>query len=356
MRTGRTAAMPRSTPPLSAINLNLLRVLGTVVSVRSVSRAASLLGVSQSAVSHALRELRELLDDPLIVRAGHAIVPTPFAERIGRRLHRGLEEFERALSEEAVFDAASSARSFTIAAEDHMAAIVLQSVVWHVRHYAPSVTFRVLSPGDSSVAALERGDVDLVIGTGLYDDALRQTTILTDRFGCLVRRDHPDVQGCITLAQLAQLPHAVLARPEAGLEDVERALVSAGVQRRVAVELPYFLLAPSLVPFSDLVLIAPRTLGMLFALGYPLQVLDPPLALPTIQEQMYWHARFDGHPANAWLRETVVKCVTEYFWRLHDGGNPPMVGSWPDVFRPLADHERENSAPARPAAARDPAD
>lgn len=323
--------MARTLLPLSAVNLNLLRVLEAVVTARSVSGAAVRLGVSQSAVSHALRELRELFDDPLLERSGHGMALTPFADRVGRRLQRGLAELEKALAEEVAFEPASSSRTFTIAADDHMAAIVLQSMVWMVRREAPEVTFRLVTPAARTMRAdLESGEIDVGIGPDLLDEGLHRTPLVSDCFACVVRRDHPEIRGAISLDQLAGARHAVLGRRDTVLQQLEQTLLGAGVRRRVAVEVPYMLLAPTLVPFSDLVLIAPRVLGELFAFGFPLQVLDPPLALPQIRESMYWHPRVGADPAHAWLRGKIVSCVDEFFARM-SAQRLRLVGEWPSI-------------------------
>lgn len=315
-------------PSLNAVNLNVLRVLRPLVEHRSVSKAARELGVTQSAVSHALRHLRALLDDPLLVRGPDGMMPTPAAERLADRFSGGFLEIERALGDHLGFDPATATREFTIAAQDHIAAIVTQSLVWMVPRAAPNVSFRVVDPS-------ERLQVDLILGSAGAPHrtdlpTLRSSSLLSDRFVCVVRRDHPEVCGAISLAQLSRLPHVALARADDSLERLEDALAGAGVVRRALVTLPYFLLAPSLVPFSDLVLIVPRTLGELFAFGYPLQVLEPPLELPAIEERMYWDERLDHDPAQRWLRQQILASVEEFFARIRDQ-RMPLVGSWPEI-------------------------
>lgn len=320
-------------PLRSNVNLNLIRSLAVLLEERNVSRAAARLGVTQSAVSHALGQLRGLLGDPLLVRGASGMVPTPRAERLGPRVSRALEELERAFGELAAFDPAAARRTFTLAAGDHMAGILLQAIVWTGLREAPGVAVHVV-PFDAGRLSLEleRGKVDLAIGPPLARDAnLRQRTLFKDRLACVVRRDHAEIRDEVHLDQLRRYPHVVLSRDDESLRRVDAALRDHGVERQVAVELPYFLLAPALLPFADLVLIAPYTLGALFAQGYPLQVLDLPIELPDMQVNAYWHPRADADPSHVWLRQQVRHCVLEFFERTRIVVEDVIVGSWPEL-------------------------
>jgi DNA-binding transcriptional LysR family regulator len=315
------------------MNLNLVRVLSVLLAERSVSRAAARLGVTQSAVSHALSQLRQLLGDPLLVRGAAGMVPTPRAEQLAPRVARALDDLERALGEAAAFEPTTAVRSFTLAAGDHMAGILLQAIVWMGLREAPGVSIRVVPFHAARVALeLERGDVDIAIGPPFARDAdLRQKGLFRDRICCVVRKDHTEIQGKVDLDQLRRCAHVVMSREDESLRRVDDALRDHGVERRVAVELPYFLLAPALVPFADLVLLAPYTLGALFAQGYPLQVLELPIELPSIQVNAYWHPRADADAAHVWLRQQVRRCVDEFFRRTRILVQDAIVGVWPEL-------------------------
>ena len=322
--------MPRTDLDASAINLNQLRVLEALVELRSVSLAAQRLGVTQSAVSHALRQLRELFEDPLLVRGRSGMMPTPRAERLAQRLQRGFAEIAGALAEETSFDPATATNHFTVAAWDHMAAVVLEGLVWGGRRAAPNVTLRVVPFDPLHVAEdLESGRVDVAIGAQMDESTgLRQRLLFRDDFACVVSDQHPAIRDKVELAHLTEFQHVVVSRDHASFRQVEAVLAERGIERRVALELPYFLLAPALIPVTELILIAPRTLGTLFALGYPLRVLDLPFELPAIREHAYWHARVDADPAHRWLREQLWRCLESFLLRV-GGTEEPLVGEWP---------------------------
>jgi DNA-binding transcriptional LysR family regulator len=314
------------------MNLNLMRALAVLVEERSVSRAAARLGVTQSAASHILRQLRENLGDALLVRGPSGMVPTPRAEEIASRVRVALDELERAVTAVMPFDPTTATRTFTVAAGDHVAGILLQAIVWRGLREGPGLSVRVVPFDPRQLPSrLERGEIDLAVGHPIADRLdLRQQTLFTDRLVCIVRQGHAEVRGCVTVEQLKRLPHVVLTRDDTTLRQVEDALQRLQIRRHVAVELPYFLLAPSLIPFSDLLLIAPYTLGALFAQGYPLDVLELPIQLPEMRVNTYWHERFEADPAHAWLRGQVALCVKEFFARTSIKGDV-LVGSWPEI-------------------------
>jgi DNA-binding transcriptional LysR family regulator len=284
-------------------------------------------------VSHALSHLRDLLGDPLLVRGANGMVATPRAEQLAPRIRSALDELGRALGEVTTFDPASAERSFTLAAGDHMAGVLLQAIVWMGLREAPGVGIRVVPFVTAKLALdLERGDTDLAIGPPLGRDAdLRQQALFKDRIACVVRNDHVEIRSKVDLDQLRRFPHVVMSRDDESLRRIDDALRAHGVERRVAVELPYYLLAPALLPFADLVLLAPYTLGALFAQGYPLQVLELPIELPAMQVNAYWHPRADGDAAHVWLRHQVRRCVREFFARTRIALDDAIVGVWPEI-------------------------
>lgn len=325
----------RPAAALASLNLNLLRSLAVLIEERSVSRAATRLGVTQSAVSHALAQLREQLGDALLVRGATGMVPTPRAERLAARVRGAIEELERALAETTAFDPATTKRTFTLASGDHMAGVIVQAMAWMGLREAPEVSVRVVPFEPQRLATqLQRGEVDVAVGPSIADRLdLRQTLLFSDRVACIVRRDHPEVKGALTLDQLRRLPHVMLSSDET-LRRVEDALRDQGVTRRVSIEVPYFLLAPSIIPFADFLLIAPRTLGSLFARGYPLRVLDLPVEVPDVRMNAYWHERYDADSGHQWLLAQVRRCVKSFFEQ-SDMQTGVVVGEWTNHVREL---------------------
>lgn len=314
---------------LSAISMNLLRTLHVLLEERSVSGAATRLGVTPSAVSHALRQLRDAFEDPLLVRGQSGMVPTALAMRLYESLNPAIQAIEQALSHDMRFDPETSDRTFTIAAGDHMTAVVLQGLASRGGMPGPRLAIRVV-PFDAlhNPSDLESGAVDLVIGAELADTrGLRQRTLFTDEFACLIWRQHPDVKRKLDFELLQRLPRAVASRSHASFRILEARLIELGLEPRIALELPYFLLAPTLVIGSRMVLFAPRTLGVLFSLGYDLRVLPPPIELPSITEFGYWHERFDADPGHTWFRQMVWSCVNAFREKIAEVPEA-MLGRW----------------------------
>jgi DNA-binding transcriptional LysR family regulator len=295
---------------LSRMNLTHLRALDALLSERSVTRAARRLGLSQSAISHALRGLRDTLGDELLVRGGGGMVPTARAEALAQPLHRALRELEAALAIRPGFDAATSRRTFTLSMPDGFALTTLPGLLRILRDEAPGIDLDVRPPMQqrTTAMALESGEVDLAVGGGLdAASGLRTRVLLDETFACLVRSDHPSIKEGLDLDTYCALPHALMSPSGSGLGVVDRALATLGRSRRVAVRIRFFLAAPTVVANSDMVLTGPRDQLRRFTEMAPLRLLEPPLALPGFRVRIYWHDRTHDEPAHQWLREAIVR-------------------------------------------------
>ncbi len=296
------------TSPLERLNLHHLRALDALLAERSVTRAAGRLGVTQSAVSHALRGLRETLDDALLVRGPGGMVPTPRAEALAAPLRRALGDLEAALDESPVFAPATSRRTFTLGMGDGFTLTILPPLLAHLRISAPGVDLNVVPvPGGRTASVLTHSDLDLTFGVMVPEgDGLRTRALFDDDFACLIRRDHPEVGEQMDLDTYCRLPHALMSPSGSGPGIVDRVLAESGRSRRVALRIRYFLAAPLVVAHSDLVLTGPRRQLVRLAEHAPLRVLDPPIALPTFTRRIFWHARLQRDPGHRWLREVVA--------------------------------------------------
>ena len=295
-------------PLLAEMNLNLLLALDALLAERSVSRAAARIGVTQPAMSQSLRHLRALFDDALLVRDRGAMVPTPRAEGLGVPLRQALVELQRALDGDAGFDPATAQRRFTLAAGDHVAVTLLPALLEQISAQAPGVDIDVRPLEVRRLQdVLTTGEVDVAMSAGLaLTGELVQQTLYTSGFACLVRRGHPAVRGTLDLAQYVALPHALISPRGEGASVVDTVLEAMGKRRRVALRVPYFLAAPLIVARSDLILTAPRLLAETFARTHPLQLIEPPLELPTFDIVQVWHGRYQHDPGHRWLRHTIA--------------------------------------------------
>ena len=298
---------------LQQLNLHHLRALDALLAERNVTRAASRLGMTQSAVSHALGGLREALGDPLLVRGRGRMVPTPRAEALAGPLHAALLALEAALVEGPRFDPATANRTFVMAMGDAFSLTLLPQLLRIVRQEAPGVDLDVRpAPGGSSAVALERGDVDLAFGVDIPNVvALRTRALFEDSFACLVREGHPEVGATLDLDTFCRLPHALMSPEGSGPGVVDRVLAELGRSRRVALRIRYFVAAPLVVSESDLILTGPRRQLTRLAQRAPLRVLEPPMPMPHFTTRMIWHLRAQEDPAHRWLREAVVRALRE---------------------------------------------
>ncbi|MEZ4449177.1 MAG: LysR family transcriptional regulator [Nannocystaceae bacterium] len=294
--------------PLSRVNLNLLVALAALLDEQNVTRAAERLGVTQSAMSHTLRQLRELVGDPILVRGGRGMVLTPRAQALRAPLTLGLGELSRVIEGSLSWDPARASRRFRVAAGDYIGVRVLPPLIEVITREAPGVDL-VVRPVEPRSAAvdLESGAIDVII-TLTLDPApgLRRRALLGDDFACLARRDHPEIRGDLDLDTYCRLAHVLISLDGDGESVVDRALAALGRRRRVALRVPYFLAAPMVVARSDYILTAPANLCREFAEHFPLQVLRAPVVLPGFTLSQIWHERFDEDPAHRWLRERLA--------------------------------------------------
>lgn len=291
------------------VDLNLLVCLHALVLERNVTRAAERQGVSQPAMSAALAKLRDLFKDPLLVRTSHGMVLTRRALELAEPVARTLREIESLLQQPGEFDPGTSHRTFRLQGTDYVESVLLSPLVTKVRHIAPNAKVLYRSPDPKRLAEdLETGELDMGIG---YIPSpvphLRTQLVFRDRFVCLARRSHPSIKGKLTIEQYAALPHVqVLPRDSAmyatALDD---ALGMLNVARQVVLWEPSFLNVPQLVATSDVVTTIPERVARHFAHMLPLQLIDPPVVLPTIEVRMFWAEWAMQDPGHRWLRGLV---------------------------------------------------
>lgn len=298
---------------LGAIDLNLLHALDVLLQERNVTRAAVRLGLTQSAMSHRLKRLRELLDDPLLVPGRGGLVATVRAHQLGHALRCALEDLRGALVRRDRFDPATSERTFVVVTTDFAELEILPRVLQVTSREAPRICTVMREPWPGMIPALERGEVDLVVGPSLpVQPGLVQRRVAEDDFACCVRADHPRVRRRLDLAGYVELRHLVITPTGGdGISPVDTALAERSLRRKVALRVPHFIGAPFIIARSDLLLTAPRSLLAHAADLLPLRLFEPPLPLPPIRSVMTWHERASDDPGHAWLRELAATCTRE---------------------------------------------
>ena len=313
-------------PNFLNLDLNLLRVFDALFEERSVTRAGSRLGVTQSAVSHALARLRDLLGDELFIKGPDGMVPTAKARAVGPRLRAGLLELQSALMADS-FDPVTADYRYNIAANPYACAILLPKVVQHVRSHAPGVEIRVSQDGIDIAEALDTGRLDLAMGSySKVPGHLGRRDLLHDRLVWVLRADHPSAQEPLTLERLADLQHVVRAVTDENTEALDGVIVERGLERRVAQDgdgaltsalaaigrqrqvrltVPNTHTALAVVGETDLVALVPWRLGMALADHYRLRLMDPPYPGPETQLSIVWHLQHGASPALKWLLDVV---------------------------------------------------
>lgn len=293
---------------LGAVDLNLLVVLQILLEERSVTRTAVRLGRTQSAVSRSLGRLRDLFADPLLVRDGGRLAPTPRAEALTGPLRRVLVDVEDQLLAADSFDPGRARRTFVLSSADYADALVLPGLAERVWRQAPGVQLVHRGGAQSPSDAID--DFDLALGPlgPAPTSRVRSRLLLVDPFVCLLRRDHPNA-GNLDLDAYAALGHVLVAPRGMPGGIVDSALAARGLSRRVVVQVQNFSVAPMVVAGSDLVTTLPRTVAVRAAETLPLVVVDPPLPLPETRIHAVWHERWHHDPGHRWLREQVVDAL-----------------------------------------------
>jgi DNA-binding transcriptional LysR family regulator len=309
-------AKARGDRSVGAPDMSLVVILDALLEERSVTGAARRLGVTPSAVSHTLKRLREELGDPLLVRTARGMSPTLRAEELRAPIRRGLEMIGDAIQQGGRFDPRTARRSFTLATGDLLGLVLLPALWGRLAKAAPHVDLRITPVVRDVERTLESGAAEVVLTGGfapmdapMDNPALFRQTLFDERLVCVVREDHPQVRGPITLEQFCALSHALVA-PRGGTGVVDRALQARGLSRRVAVRLPHFLLAPFLVATSDLVLTVGESVASAFTQRLPLRIVPPPIELPAVTYWQIWHERSQRDAGHVWLRAQIAKAHT----------------------------------------------
>jgi DNA-binding transcriptional LysR family regulator len=295
---------------LRNLDLNLLLVLQALLEERHVTRAAARLGLSQSATSHALSRLRELYSDPLLVRNGRKLSLSTRASQLLPQLSLGLAELSRAVTGEPPFDARTVRRRFNVASSDYAQVVLLPRLLERLSREAPFVEVNVNGAANSN-ELLESGEVDLVIAPAPFSRSIQTRTLFSDEFVCMLKRRGALARGKWSLKRYLDARHVVVAPTGTPGSLVDTVLSQRGLSRQIAVHVPNFLVAPTIVAASDYVNTGPARLARLLVGMLPITLRPPPIALPSFELKLAWHPRLEHDPAQRWLRELIVELAPE---------------------------------------------
>ena len=295
---------------LAGVDLNLLVALDALLTERSVTRAAHRVGLSQPGMSNSLARLRKLLGDPLLVREGLALVPTPRAESLGRPVREALALVQTALDERPGFDPATDPATVTVSCSDYSLLMLIGPLVRRLAAEAPEVTVRVLPRSPEAARLLRDGEVDLVIEPVeiMPDVALPAQRLFADRWLCCVWEGNTQVGERMTMDTYLRLRHLVYSMGRGQpISLVDEFLAQLRVPRSIELTVESFLLTPFLVQGTDLVTLVPERAAPYLRRTAAVRFLEPPLDLPSITEMLWWHPRRTTDPAHAWVRARIEK-------------------------------------------------
>lgn len=293
---------------LKNADLNLLVALEALLTERNVTRAAERLSLGQPAASAALRRLRRLFDDPLLVRQGRAMELTPLAQALIAPVRQVLGEVDGLLSIRPEFNPECDERSFSLLASDYVALILLRPLLARLGTVAPNIRVSLFPITMPFRAMLSRGEADLVLFPIEVDPGMRvfpHRPLFTERYVCTVWNQHPDVSDEMTLELLSRLPYLSYTHVQLA-SSVETQLDAAGVERRQEVSTGSFVVSPLMQRGTRLVALVHERLARALQQAAELRLLEPPLPLKPITEMMFWHPRSEDDPAHRWLREEVA--------------------------------------------------
>jgi DNA-binding transcriptional LysR family regulator len=290
----------------NTFDLNLLIVFDAVMQERNLTRTGQRLGLTQSAVSHALSRLRNMLNDELFVRSPEGMLPTPRAERMAGPIHQALQEM-RVVLEADEFEPSRASRTFTISANNYAARAVIPAFVHHVATLAPSVVIEVRPIGLlNALDQLDAGTVELILDTVKEGaERFKCVGLLADDYVAILSADHPIAdEPALSLEHVKDLPHVTVTSSGDDTLFIDDALAEQGLARHIWASVPLHSLLSVLIG-SKALAVVPRRVAQDFTSTSPLIVRSLPFISPRVSLSIIWHRRLDGDPAHRWLRATL---------------------------------------------------
>lgn len=303
---------------INRIDLNLLIYLDVLLRERNVTQAANQLNLSQPAMSNGLRRLRELFDDPILVRTSEGMTPTERALELEPVIRDVLTKIDHAVQPHTDFEPASAQRIFRIMASDYAESTLLPKLLATLRDQAPGLTLDVMTPSDVSFLDVERGKVDMVINRfDTMPQSFHQISLWDDSFSCLLSPDNPILED-FSLENYIQAQHIWVSKTGMGVgvgvnpDDIQRlgwvdaALAKLDKKRQIRVFTRHYQAAMILAEQNDLVVTLPSRAATLQENNPRLVIKPPPFDIPPLELKMAWSPLLQHNPANKWLRRLIV--------------------------------------------------
>ena len=301
------------------LDLTLLIVFEMLLKKRNMSAVAAEMGLTQSAVSHAVGRLRSVFDDPLFVRRGAGVEPTARARLLGPPLAEALTGIRDVVQIGRHFDPGTATRQFTVAAPDTVVAKIAQVVLAELARIAPrcQIMFRTFSH-ESAAAAVVAGDVDLAVGVFL--DSPKRTVgrpVAYETFRVVSRCDHPRITGTLDLDTYCSLDHILVSHDRDARGTIDMVLGGLDRRRRITAVMPQMLLAFAAASQSEAIITAPLSACLYAASLFPLTLHEPPLAIPSFELTLLRHRDGLADPAITWLARLVTAAFSNAAFPAH---------------------------------------
>ena len=308
---------------IARVDLNLLVYLDVLLRECNVTRAAEELGISQPAMSNSLRRLRDLFDDPLLVRTSDGMTPTDRALELQPLVRNVLAAAEIAVLPKTIFDAAASDRIFRIMASDYTEVTLLPQLLTRLRKEAPNIRLDIMTPSDVSFHDVERGKVDLVINRfDTLPQSFHQVHLWDDSFSCVMSASNPVIKNWSLDSYLSH-KHVWVSKTGIGVgvgmssDDVQRlgwvdeALGKLDAKREITVFTRHYQAALLLGEQEDLIVTIPTIAARTMSNNPKVVILDPPFEIPRMRLKMVWSPLLQRDPGHKWLRQMIKDVSSE---------------------------------------------
>jgi DNA-binding transcriptional LysR family regulator len=295
---------------LNKVDLNLFVVFEVIYRERNLTKASEILHITQPAVSNALARLRQTFDDKLFVRQQGQMIPTPLAENIIERVRFALGNMESALNEHDDFDPKTSSRRFAFAMNDTSESYLLPLLMAYLEQEAPNIYVEsYFVPRSELEREFTAGQLDFALDVPVLNEpTLNHQSLTHEHFVCVTRKDHPVIQGSISMEQYLAASHIHISSRRRGQGYIDMTLNRLGKARTIKLRVQHSRAAPPIVKTSDLLLTIPETL----ANNNDLQVLELPFELPNLDWHLYWAANYENDKAHRWMRQVIFDIFSQF--------------------------------------------
>ncbi len=294
---------------LHRIDLNLFAVFDAIYSAGSLTKAADVLCITQPAVSNSLARLRELFNDPLFVRTGHTMTPTPVAQNMIVPAREALNLMRKSIQASHEFDPRQAVKQFTFASRDLMEVSIIPRLLSLLEDVAPLVTLANYDiPQSKIVSEMANGRLDFYVDSSSFTDQhLKKRRIASDRYVLIARQGHPLLTNGCNLQTFLSLKHISVEHANE-LEGVDLALDKLGLQRIIGYQSQHFLTVPSALLKTDMVACVPYHL----AKHYDVEIYELPVKVNPLEYYLYWHVSVENDKAHQWMRQELFNICQNY--------------------------------------------